>query len=223
LQTLLFNEPIHSLGEIEFIEVNTKARQRAFKTLTRKWHRYKPESHYVGRQLNYIIYMDGKPIGTIGLGSPILLLPTRDEYIGWGRDQTYREENPKWRNLQKIANNWRFTLKPNLPQNTGSMVLSKLLKVARNEWYTKYGERLYLLETLVEPPFTGTVYLASGWEYIGDTSGYQSRMPTGESIPFGKEKRNVRSHKLLSEGGSVKKIFVKPLSKRWRRELNKVN
>lgn len=221
-QTFLFNENNAELGEIEFKEANTDLTRKTFKMLTEKWHGYKPEANYVGRQLNYIIYMDRIPVGTMGLGSPILLLPTRDEYIGWGRDTTYNEDNPKWKHLQKIANNWRFTLKPNLPKNTGSKCLSILLKIAKNEWKSKYGEQLYLLETLVEPPYTGKVYEASGWKYIGDTSGFTSKQPDGSSVPFGKNKPRNEFSKLLLKDGVIKKIFVKPLNKSWRRALNKI-
>lgn len=221
MQSSLFDEKIEELSEITFKEVNSKNRQRAFRELTKKWHGYKPKSDYVGRQMNYLLSMDNKPIGTIGLGSPILLLPTRDEHIGWGRDTTYNEDNPKWKNLQKIANNWRFTLKPNLPKNTGSKVLSRLLKLAKNDWKSKYGEQLYLLETLVEPPYTGKVYLASGWDFIGYTSGFTSKRPDGSAIPFGKKKNTGEYSKLLSKNGTVKLVFLKPLNKSWKRELMK--
>lgn len=220
-QSQLFDSTSEELGEIVFIEVNSKARLRAFRQLTKAWHGYKPKSDYVGRQLNYIINMDGSPVGTMGLGSPILLLPVRDEYIGWGRDQTYRENNPKWANLQKIGNNWRFTLKPDLPKNTGSKCLSILLRRARNDWPRKYGSKLVLLETLVEPPYTGKVYEGSGWTYVGDTSGFTGKRPDGSAVPFGKAKNDGRFNKLLKRDGVIKKVFVKPLHKYWKRELNR--
>lgn len=221
-QNLLFDSDMEELGEIRFIEVSSKPLRRAFRQLTAMWHGYKPKSDYVGRQLNYVIYMDDLPIGTIGLGSPALLLPARDEYVGWGRDMTYRPESPKWGNLQKVANNWRFTLKPNLPKNTGSKCLSILLRKARNDWPEKYGERLVLLETLVEPPYTGRVYEASGWIYVGNTSGYESKRPDGSSVPFGSKKHDGLFSKLLRKGGEPKRVYLKPLHKHWKRELNKV-
>jgi len=173
--------------------------------------------------LNYIIYLNDEPIGTIGIGSPILLLTTRDEYIGWGKGKSLRKDlkNP---NLKKIANNWRFCLKPDLPKNIGSQVLSILVHKAKNEWVKKYnGERLVLLETIVAPPFNGTVYLAAGWVYIGETSGFESNHENQiEKDEFGRNKFKGKMA-IAIYTGVKKKIFIKPLCSNWKQILMSEN
>src|SRR3989442_399144 len=53
----------------------------------------------------------------------------------------------------------------------GSQVLGRWVPIARQAWYKKYHEPLFLIETMVEPPHTGIVYKAASWLEVGMTSG----------------------------------------------------
>jgi len=41
------------------------------------------------------------------------------------------------------------------------------------DWQERFGHRLVLLETFVDPRFQGTVYRAANWSYLGLTRGYR--------------------------------------------------
>lgn len=76
------------------IEVcETPAQHRLFRLLRYYWS--SPYSEYVGRRIKLIIRDYGLPnkpvIGIVALGSPIIHIPERDEFIGW--DKTTRTNN----------------------------------------------------------------------------------------------------------------------------------
>lgn len=73
-----------------------------------------------------------------------------------------------------------------------------------DDWQQRFGHRLLLLETFVDPRFEGTVYRAANWLYLGLTRGYR-RTPQGYSTTV----------------HSPKKVFVQPLQKNARTLLSK--
>ena len=116
----------------------------------------------------------------------------------------------------------------------GSQVLSVLRKEAPIAWEKKYGDELVLLETLVMPPWKGTVYLASGWQDVGMTKGYSiSKLPIklwkkgkgrraglaqlGKLDQYGVGKKDV----VKVTTTVPKKVFIKTLRKDWKRFLLK--
>ena len=116
-----------------------------------------------GVYADWLIKDDKNTLGAIGLGSAIMALKDRDSFIGWSKDV-------RLKNLTKIGNNWRYCLIDKMA-NLGTKVLSLLIREGKKEWLNKYGDELSLLETLVEPPYTGKVYLASSWSKVGMTKG----------------------------------------------------
>lgn len=186
------------------------------------YHGYVPTTRFVGRQLNYTIICEGYEIGFIGVGSAVMAMKDRDNYIGWSKQQ-------RLHNLTHIANNWRYSLKDNLPKNTGSKVLSLLADKAREDWKKRYGEELVLLETMVEAPRTGTVYLASGWAKVGRTVGtkYQWKrvdevLPGEQIVKRGfiiDDKVDMDKVKVVLGNTSPKEILVKPINRRWKKIL----
>lgn len=191
----------------------------------KNYHSYRQNPMYSGRQINWWIKYKGEIVGVIGIGSCVFICPIRDEFIGYRvkcinhlskqEDKDYYK-NVKIKSLNKIANNWRFTLMPNAPKNCASKVLSLLIKAAKKEWKKQYKDELVLLETFVEPPRTGILYKASGWELIG--------MTKGDSI-----RATIEQHGFSSgynwDGGhhktTKKYVFLKPLHRYWRRKLLK--
>ncbi len=139
---------------------------RLFREIIDTYHTYKPWKRCPGRRISWLIETTGsESVGAIGVHSAVLVLGARDRFIGWNRAQ-------KLLHLTQIANNYRFALKM---RGIGSMVLSEFESAAKKRWRERYGERLLLLETLVQPPYTGTSYRAANWIYVGMTKGFAIR------------------------------------------------
>lgn len=200
---------------------------RVFKRIIKDYHSYKNRGDYAGRQINWFIrdIKTDEIYGGIGIGSAIYVLRVRGDFIGW-KGLTYPSVCiEKQQNLNKIANNWRFTLMPNIPKNTATKTLSLLHKEAPKEWFKKYGDKLVLLETLVEPPHTGAIYKAAGWIYLGMTLGSATEdCFEWRRHPSGSQKRKEAVKKQSPNKGRAisKLIFVKPLHRYWKRELQRV-
>jgi len=95
---------------------NTK--RMMFRDIINKHHKYKNYSDYVGRRIDYFVKLDGVIIGCIGIASPMLSISARDNFIGWDR-------KTRLKNLQRVANNYRFCM---IEKGYGSRVLSLLKK-----------------------------------------------------------------------------------------------
>jgi len=218
------------IKDVYLKKIETEYERNVFKTIVPMFHSYKQTTHFVGRQLNYLIMCKNSCVGVIGLGSSVMAMKPRDTFIGWDKET-------RLQNLVKTANNWRFTVTPLAPKNTGSKALSLLLKICRNEWKKTYGDTLCLLETLVEPPRNGGVYLANGWVNVGETKGtefiwmkkevaekYVSDNPNAsicsKNMKFGDSVDYDTVQVVIPNSKSKKLIFVKTLHRYWRRELN---
>jgi len=234
----LDGHPYFSLNEDLKVEdiylklVDDEHERESFRTAVPWFHSYKQSTAFVGRQVNWLIMCGNTCLGSVGLGSSVRAMKPRDEYIGW--DISVRSVN-----LVKTANNWRFTIKPEAPPNAGSKVLSLMMKECRKVWKEKYGDNLVLLETLVEPPRKGTVYLANGWILVGETKGTEFKwMKKEEAEKFVKENKDARicsknmrfgdaddgmNQVAIPNKKSKKLIFVKPLHRYWKKELMKID
>ena len=161
------------------------------------------ENHYlghkqlIGKRLKYIAFAGNRPVAAIGFRSASLKLEARDCYIGWSQNQ-------KNMYLKNIANNSRFLIfewvrVPNL----ASHVLSKALRMLSRDWENRYGERILLVETFVDPAqYQGTCYKASNWKYIGTTKGFT--------------KQGIR----YIYHGSIKEVYVYELEPGFREIIN---
>lgn len=207
------------LTDLDISKIILKPSSSNSSDLIERFHGYVPTTQYVGRQCNYSIWCEGHEIGFTGIGSAIMSMGGRDRFIGWNKQQ-------RMHNLTKIANNWRYTLINNLPKNTGSKVISMAINQARIDWKKKYGDELMLLETLVELPRTGTVYIASGWVPVGETLGTQYAWKLREELNPGDQ--IVREHdsiisddyvKVITGNTTKKVILVKPINRAWKKVL----
>lgn len=170
------------------------------------WYEYIDRYHYLGyqlpfgAQLRYFI-QSGKRhaviLGCLQFSSPAWKMAPRDEWIQWTDEQ-------RKSNLQKIINNSRFLIFPWVKvKNLASSVLALAVKTVPDDWQSCYGYRPVLMETLVDQKrFKGTCYKAANWVHVGATTG-RGRM----------DRENKR------KGMAVKKIYVYPLSNRFRQEL----
>jgi hypothetical protein len=73
-----------------------------------------------------------------------------------------------------ITNNSRFLLLPERTvPNLGSKVLRLVLDRLRQDWQSRYGHPVVVVESFVDPErFDGTVYRAQGWQELGPTDGW---------------------------------------------------
>ena len=163
------------------------------------WDYYVKRFHYLGYQkllghrLKYLALIEEYPVAALSWSAPALKTPDRDRFIGWSENQrnTY---------LDRIANNSRFLILPWVNvRNLASHVLSLNIKRLTKDWEQKFGKKLWLLETFVDPcRYKGTSYKAANWKYIGKTNG------------FGKQGLGYVHH------GSIKEVYIYVLEPRFR-------
>ncbi len=141
-----------------------------------------------------------------------------------------------------VANNYRFCLVPdNGIKNVGTMALKLLRIEGAKRWKEKYGDDLIMLETFVQPEIDGSdnkrngaVYLADNWKFIGKTKGNSikkaplllwqredsSRGELARNDPEAAIKKYAvgREHYVVTKS-PIKKVFIKPLVKKWKNIL----
>ena len=128
-----------------------------------KWYieHYPKSKGIVGRQLNYLIYYSGKPIGIVGVSSPPLNYKLFRKYFKTDDEKKFLNNNV-----------FRIVNKPD-DKNIGTKILKLLRNVSRDDYKEKYGDALIGLVTFVEPPRNGAIYKADNWEYLGETQGVE--------------------------------------------------
>lgn len=134
------------------------------------------EHHYlglgtpVGRLLRYVVRSEQRILGCISFSEAAWKIAIRDQVLS---DLGF--EQSALRN-ELIANN-RFLILPNVSiPNLASRVLSQSMRLAVDEWHSRFGFRPQFVETFVDPSlFSGACYLAANWIPIGYTKGYAKR------------------------------------------------
>ena len=185
------------LGCLQVREVSRDAAQRAWLKRTLGQYHYLGFNGAVGENLQYVV-SDGQArrLACLVFGAAAWKCQDRDRFIGWSAQQ--RE-----RNLAFIANNTRFLILPfaRVPC-LGSWILSQISLRLAQDWQSKYGHPVVLMETFVEQPrFRGTVYRAANWQRVGRTTG-RTRQDRHSCIQV-----------------AVKDIYVYPLCRGFREVL----
>jgi SRSO17 transposase len=121
----------------------------------------------LGRRLKYLAFVDEQPVAALSWSAPALKLRVRDRFIGWCEEQRRCY-------LHHIANNSRFIVFPWVKvSNLASHVLSINIRRLNTDWVHCFENRLWLLETFVDPRrFHGTCYKAANWTWLGATGGF---------------------------------------------------
>lgn len=136
-------------------------------------HYSKPRG-FVGRNICYSVFYDCYCYGHIVGGSATRFLPGREEFLKF----------PCLEHLNQIINNIFFHVEPKdgkYPvRNFTTKVIKEFEKVVVNDWKIKYGDTAWALETLVEIPRTGELYLRAGWTEVGITKGYTCKRGPGK-------------------------------------------
>lgn len=183
------------LWELEVRPVERSEERRYQAEMER--HHYLGALKKIGETIWYVATWREQWVAQLSLSAAALKCSVRDRWIGWDFRSQYGRLN--W-----IANNSRFLILPswNRP-NVGSRVLSLTEKRVVADWKTRFGHRLLLLETFVDPErFYGGVYRAANWIELGLTQGYR-RVRKGYS----------------AEASGPKRVFVRPLCRDARAQL----
>lgn len=155
----------------------------------------------IGHTLWYVATYQDQWVALLSFSAAAWKCAVRDRWIGWDFHRQYDYDR-----LKLIANNSRFLILPHWHRpNLGSKILSLCHRRLSADWQQRFGHRLLLLETFVDPQrFQGTVYRAANWLYLGLTRGYR-RTRQGYSNTV----------------HSPKKVFVRSLQRNARTLLSK--
>jgi hypothetical protein len=136
--------------------------------------RHYVENHgCIGRQLHYLVYVDGKISGIISGASPVWACAPRDNFFGITKD------NREYVVGRLVINNVVFRLEERIP-NLGTVVLSKWRKQVVKDWVERYGDSPLGFETFIfGENRTGAMYKADNWVYVGETKGNTKFKPHG--------------------------------------------
>lgn len=130
--------------------------------------------HYLGalpkisETLWYVGSVGAQWVALLQFSAAALKCAPRDRWIGW----SYRHQYAR---LKLITSNSRFLILPDWHRpNLASRTLSLCLKRLCADWLERFGHRLLLVETFVDPQrFRGTLYRAANWSDVGQSQGYR--------------------------------------------------
>lgn len=129
-----------------------------------KWYieHYPKSKGIVGRQLNYLIYFDGKPVGIISAVSPPLNYKMFRKFFNVKDDKGF-------------VNNGVFRVVKSPKKNFASQLLKVFRLRIKEDYKKRYGDNLLGIITFVEKPRNGGIYLADNWLKLGETQGVEVR------------------------------------------------
>ena len=188
---------LSQLGVLQLYEVSRDAQRRGvFETLLATEH-YLGYRSPVGENLKYLLCTpEGRPVAAWLFGAAAWRCEPRDRWIGW-------TERERAAGLQRLTNNTRFLI-PRWVQVPGlaSWGWSRVARRLVQDWQSKYGHGIELVETFVDRSrFHGGAYAASNWLEVGLTQG-RSR---------GDRQRQLQVPR--------KAVFLYPLSRQARQRL----
>lgn len=158
---------LSEVGPLKISEVSLQADGRSeVRAALARFH-YLGYRTAVGENLQYAVrdMADGL-LAVLVFGAAAWKCAARDRWIGWNPGQ--RQAHLSW-----IANNHRFLILPSIQvRDLASHVLGRVARRIAQDWQTKYGHPVVLLETFVERArFAGTCYRAANWQALGLTCG----------------------------------------------------
>lgn len=138
-------------------------------------HHYLGALPKIGNTLWYVATYQNNWLALLVFSAAALKCSVRDHWVGWDFRHQYDR-------LNLLANNSRFLILPHRHyKNLASKVLSLSRRRIQQDWINRFGHPLLLLETFVDPTrFTGTIYKAANWRFVGYSKGYQ-RIKNGYS------------------------------------------
>ena len=170
-----------TLSEIEVRPVARSEEARYQEQMAR--HHYLGKLAKIGQTVWYVATWRDQWVAQLSMSAAALKCGVRDRWIGWDFRSQYGR-------LKLIANNSRFLILPDWHRpNVGSRVLALTERRVVGDWQARFGHRLLLLETFVDPRrFHGSVYRAANWLELGLSQGYR-RTRAGYSAEVDAPKR----------------------------------
>gem|GEM_PF-4148938 len=121
--------------------------------------------HLIGEHLNYLILIDDRPAGCVGVSSAPRYIECRNNYLNWDRLEMQK-------NIQKVVKIDPFFILPWFQvDDLAAAILSMLLKSLPEEWIDIYNHDLGMIEAYIDPRTTWNPYRDEGWKKIGQTKG----------------------------------------------------
>lgn len=176
---------LEDLGHISVYPVKSRyaKESKVWFALLARYH-YLGHPKLCGAQIRYLVKSSRGYIGALAFSSASWALKARDNYIGW-------KEGARRAHLDRVICNSRFLILPTVRvPNLASHVLSLALSRVARDWEERYHVRPIMVETFVDPGFSGTCYKAANFRYVGKTTGRRD--------------------------GVAKKVFLYPLCRGWR-------
>ena len=186
------------LGPLSIREVSCDPSARARFAAALARHHYLGHRGTVGENLQYTVTdRQDRLLGCLLFGSAAWKCRVRDEFIGWTPHQRQQR-------LHLITNNTRFLISSSVRvPHLASWILGRVLRRLSDDWHSKYGHDILVVETFVERDrFTGTSYKAANWMCLGSTTG-RSRQDRHSTLRV-----------------PVKDVYLYPLRHTFRQELS---
>ena len=134
---------------------------------------YSQPKGFVGRNICYAIYYNEVYYGHIIGGSATKHLKGRHEYLNTTDKDLNCIVNNIFYNISKVNGEYP-------KRNFTTYVLKEFVKKIQIDWFTKYGDVVKGIETLVEKPRSGELYLKAGFKAVGETIGYTCKRIGGK-------------------------------------------
>ena len=189
---------LSEIGPVTLERVADPTAHAQWRSLVEQYH---PLGHRVpfGAHLRFSVHSPHGVLGALQFSSPAWRLRPRDQWIGW-------DDHQRQRGLQQVVCNSRFLILPwvRVP-HLASHVLAQAARRIGADWADAFGVTPWLLETLVDPAYSGVSYRAANWVPVGLTSG---------------RGRDDRAHQ--RHGAAPKQVWLYPLGRDAQRRLQEV-
>jgi hypothetical protein len=160
------------LGKIEIEPVSSR-----YARDSKVWFALIEQYHYLGKrpicgaQIRYLVKSERGCLGALAFSSASWALACRDDFIGWS-------ESARRAHLERVVCNSRFLILPGIRvPNLASHVLSLALSRLPADWEARYNIQPVLVETFVDPSFSGSCYKAANFKYVGQSAGRRDGKP----------------------------------------------
>lgn len=162
---------VHTVPPITIEVASHAPGEPLWDALVRGYH-YLGYHKLLGHRLKYLAVLQGRPVAALSFSAAARTLRVRDQWIGWSPAQ-------RQAHLDRVVNNSRFLILPWVAvKNLASHVLARALARLPGDWEARFGTRLWLVETFVDPArFKGTCYRAANWHCLGQTAGHGKHGP----------------------------------------------
>ncbi len=185
---------VSELAGFELVVVSSPAERRVWNTLMEREHPH-GTTIFAGCQLRYLVRSAHGYLGGAGFSSAALRLAARDRWMAWGAEQ-------RATHLNRVACLSRFLIRPGVAcRNLASHVLGRILRRFPRDFERRYRFRPWLVETFLEPHYSGASLRAANFLRVGETAG---------------RGRQDRTHRCAKP---VKSVWMFELDRRWRRHL----